>query len=91
MHPGLVTVHFDGKMAEDPPTQERKDNLAVVVTGNDEEHLSGVIEITPGTGEAEVQAVIEILTNNGLVRQIIPAFTDTTASNTGIKKGPVPY
>jgi len=63
------------------------DRIAVIVTGNGQEKLLGIPKMDRGTGEAQVNACIEVIEKWNLRSQIKGLVFDTTASNTGLHKG----
>jgi len=83
----VLTVHWDGKLVEDVAQKCRVDRLAVVVSGNGVSQLLGVPRIPTGTGECQAQAVYQCIEEWGIKNRIKALAFDTTASNTGEKKG----
>ena len=87
--PDKVIVHWDGK------TLTLKGNLksnrvCVYVTGTEAEILRKLLAVpeTPnGTGLAEANTVIEVLTSWNICKEVIGIVFDTTASNTGVDSG----
>lgn len=67
--------------------KETVDRLAVIVSGEDVMKLLGVPIITNGTGEAQAQAVYDLLQTWNIEDRIVAMCFDTTSSNTGLDKG----
>lgn len=88
MNLNTVTVHWDGKMlpkyCEGGKYVER---LAVIASANNTEKLLGVPEVSTGTGEEISSAVYDVLKEWDLISKVQAFSFDTTASNTGRKKG----
>jgi len=63
------------------------DRLAVIVSGDGIMKLLGVPKIHRGTGEAQAQAVYQMINEWKLNNHVQLMCFDTTASNTGIKAG----
>lgn len=82
-----LVVHWDGKMLPALTSKESVDRLAVLVSGEDTMKLLGVPIITAGTGEAQAQAVYELLLEWNLADRINAMCFDTTASNSGNNMG----
>ncbi len=85
---GPLLLHWDGKILPDiDGSKENVDRIAVIVTGNGQEKLLGIPKMDRGTGEAQVNACIEVIEKWNLRSQIKGLVFDTTASNTGLHKG----
>lgn len=86
--PDFAVVHWDSKLIKDLSgrTQER---VAVLVSGspNNPPKLLGISSIENATGTAQHDAVIELLDEWNVTKQIVALVFDTTASNTGKYKG----
>lgn len=66
---------------------KKVERLPIVITQANNEQLLSVPKLSEGTGEATANAVYEALKNNNLVNKAQAACFDTTAVNTGAKKG----
>lgn len=83
-----LLLHWDGKLLPDiAGGTEQVDRIAILVTGGDIEQLLGVPKIARGTGEQQCNACVAALGNWQLKHLIEGMVFDTTASNTGLKKG----
>jgi hypothetical protein len=85
-----LVLHWDSKLLPTTATENVKtleDRIAVVVTGQDFEHLLGVPVAQKGTGKEMARVVIQELNRFGLRDHIIGLSFDTTASNTGLIQG----
>ena len=82
-----LTVHWDGKkMKPGQNSSNVEERLPVVVTGHNlEEQLLGAPRLEEATGEAQSNAVGDILDEWGLSECIEAMCADTRASNTGTK------
>jgi len=63
------------------------DRIVVVVSGAGVEQLLAVPKIKSGTGEEQAQAVTSVLKEWKLVDRLAGMCYDTTAANTGVRKG----
>ena len=81
------TIHWDGKIMLSNDRSRKIDRLAVVATGPSEEFVLGIPELSSSTGEAQAEAVFQLMNEYNLTTTISGMCTDTTASNTGHKKG----
>ena len=95
LKPTLAAVHWDGKMIK-ALTGNSQENQAILVSGEPhflEGKLLNVIKLVDAegnptsTGEAQAEAVIEEIRKWNLQEEIIAFVFDTTASNTGVRKG----
>ena len=84
-----VIVHFDGKIIRDftKATDETKDRLCVLIRHAGETFLLGVPGLDHGTGEAQFDAIVELLNKFEIGGYLHGLCFDTTASNTGRLKG----
>ena len=86
----IFEVHWDGKLL--PSLEwghEKVDRLAIIITFDGKEQLMGVLE-TGGSGLEMAQAVHGTLIDWGIDSKVNAMCFDTTASNTGRKKGVCP-
>jgi len=67
--------------------KESVNRLAVLVSGEGVMKLLGVPKLNRGTGEEQANAVFQFLYEWNIVNRVNFVCFDTTASNTGIKKG----
>lgn len=82
-----LVVHWDGKILLDIVENKKVDRLPVLVSGNDTEKLLGVPKLTSGSGESIADAVLSLMENWNLSSQVQAMSFDTTAANTGVRKG----
>jgi hypothetical protein len=82
-----LTVHWDGKMLPELMSKESVDRLAVLVSGEGVMKLLAVPKLIGGTGEAQAKAIFNLLNEWDIVDRVRLMCFDTTASNTGLKKG----
>lgn len=82
-----LTVHWDGKMLEDITGQEVVDRLPVLISGKGVDQLLCIPKLQSGEGEKIASAVYESLVSWGLLDKVKSMSFDTTASNTGSRKG----
>lgn len=82
-----LVVHWDGKILPDIVDNKKVDRLPVLVSGNDTEKLLGVPKLTSGTGDSIADAVLSMMENWNLSGQVRAMSFDTTAANTGVRKG----
>lgn len=82
-----LTVHWDGKILSELMSKESVDRLAVLVSGEGVMKLLGVPKLTRGTGEEQANAIFQLLNEWNIVNRVNFMCFDTTASNTGIKRG----
>jgi len=82
-----LTVHRDGKILPVLMSKESVDRLVVLVSGEGVMKLLRVPKLTRGTGEEQANAVFQLLDEWNIVNRVNCMCFDTTASNTGIKKG----
>ena len=81
-------AHWDRKISSNIKTGKKQDRLVVTVTGYDnKDQLLGAPELPSGTGEAQADAVYKLLVDWDMVDQVTSICSDTTASNTGVRKG----
>ncbi|XP_065684974.1 uncharacterized protein LOC105847100 [Hydra vulgaris] len=86
----LVQLHFDGKVCHEYTDGKKleQDRLAILINGNKETHLLGILPISSGTGENKKNAIRDILNSFNLTGNI-QAVTFDTRINTGNKNGAV--
>jgi hypothetical protein len=85
---GPLVVHFDGKLLPSitgGPLKE--DRIAILVTGYDTEKLLAVPKASSGTGEVIAKVTLNTLADWNLCNKVVGMSFDTTAANTGLKKG----
>jgi hypothetical protein len=86
-----LVVHWDTKIMNDSTTSvnftSNTDRLAVVVTGCNVEKILGIVKIPVGTGDAQAKATHELLSLWEVSDNVVAMGFDTTATNTGHKKG----
>lgn len=82
-----ATIHWDGKMLPNLLKRKVLDRLPVVITNGETEKLLGVPELNSCTGEAQAEAVLEVVDDWGFDNSIKSLCCDTTASNLGPWKG----
>jgi hypothetical protein len=82
-----LTVHWDGKIMKDVESNETVDRLAIVVSGGGNSKLLAVPKLVSGTGLQTAEAVVTCLEDWNLIDDVKAMCFDTTASNTGEKKG----
>ena len=82
-----LIVHWDGKLLPDLTGTKKVDRLPVLVTSNGESQLLAVPKLPSGTGEAQAQAVFDVLKDWGVDAKVQGMCFDTTSSNTGRHKG----
>lgn len=84
-----LTIHWDGKLLPDLNSKKKIHRLSVDVTGETTAKCLGVPKITASTGEAQAEAVFQLLNEWKLTEKVISMCTDTTGSNTGKHKGAI--
>jgi len=86
---GPLTIHWDGKILPALTGNDKVDWLwlAVLDSGNGVRKLLGVPKLPAGTGEAQANAVYQLIDDWQLTARIQSMCFDTTASNTGSKAG----
>ena len=87
--PGKVTVHWDGKTLTLKGNQ-KSNRVCVYVSGTDADILRKLLAVpeTPnGTGLAEANIVIDLLTSWNICKEVVGIVFDTTSSNTGAESG----
>ena len=88
--PAEAVVHWDGKLLDDN-VEGKSERLAVMVSGNTEQCVQGKLlsarKIENSTGEAQAAEVFRCLQEWGLEEKVRAMSFDTTASNTGSKRG----
>lgn len=82
-----LVVHWDSKLLPALSHKAPEDRLAVYVSGSGNTKLLGVPKIVSSTGEAQAEAIFQLLKEWNLENQISFMCFDTTASNTGVYKG----
>ena len=82
-----LTVHWDGKILEDITGRETVDRLPILVSGEGVDQLLNVPKLDSGTGLSTASAVYETVESWGISNRIKSMCFDTTASNTGLRKG----
>lgn len=82
-----LTIHWDGKILEDITGREKVDRLPILVSGEGVEQLLNVPKLDAGTGIATACAVHETSESWSISNRIKSMCFDTTASNTGLRKG----
>lgn len=82
-----LAVHWDGKLLLDLTGNQKVDRLPIVVAGAGVQKLLSVPKLESGTGERQATAVHECLLEWNLEESVKALVFDTTASNTGKKKG----
>jgi len=88
MSEGPLLLHWDGKLLPDiTGSKEVVDRIAVLVTGGHVEQLLGVPKVGSGSGEDQCNACVRALDEWQLKHLVRGLVFDTTASNTGLKKG----
>ena len=82
-------VHFDGKTLIELNKGKtiKTDRLAVLVNIEGETHLVGVPPLPSSSGEDQCNGVMDLLKEYNLEPKVGGICFDTTASNTGLKKG----
>ena len=89
--PSHTVVHWDGKMLQDEHGEGKSERLAVMVSGNTEQCVQGKIlsarKIESSTGEDQAAEVFRCLQEWSLEDTVRAMCFDTTASNTGRKRG----
>ena len=63
------------------------ERLSMVVTGLDIEKVLGEAKLKSSEGEAQANATFDLIEDWGVKENIVGMSFDTTASNTGIRKG----
>ena len=81
------TVHWDGKLMHDLDSNSKVDRLPVLVTNETEEKLLHIFKLKDGTGSTMSKSIYFALCGHKLDKQVLGMCYDTTASNTGVKKG----
>lgn len=82
-----LVIHWDGKILPHLTTNKKIERLSILVSGNGCEKLLGVPKLTAGTGENTSKAVFDTMKQWNITNQVRAMSFDTTASNTGAKKG----
>lgn len=82
-----LVIHWDGKLLPDITGNKKVERLPILVSGNGFEKLLGVPKLTAGTGENMSDAVFDAMEQWNVTNQVQAMSFDTTASNTGAKKG----
>lgn len=82
-----LTVHWDAKLMPDLIGIENVDRLPVLVSGGGKSKLLGIPKLTSGTGQQMAAAVVECIEDWNITEHVKAMCFDTTASNTGNKKG----
>lgn len=78
-----LVVHWDGKLIPDLTGKEKVDRLPVIVSGEGVSQLLAVPKLATGTGQAQADAVAEVVRQWGVEEDLAGMCFDTTASNTG--------
>lgn len=88
IHRKPLLLHWDSKLLPDiTGRKETVDRIAVLVTSGGEEMLLGIPKICRGSGKNLADACLATLDDWDIRQQIRGLLFDTTASNTGLKKG----
>ena len=82
-----LTLHWDGKLMAELTGDKKVDSLPTVVSGNGIEQLLCVPKLQAGSGQAIANALYDNVKDWELENCICSICFDTTASNTGKKKG----
>lgn len=82
-----LVIHWDGKLMPDITGNNKVERLPILVSGNGCEKLLGVPKLTSATGEKISDAVFDIMQQWNVTNKVRAMSFDTTASNTGVKKG----
>lgn len=82
-----LTVHWDGKMLEDMTGHEVVYRLPVLVSGKGVDQLLSIPKLESGESEQIASGVYECLLSWGITDKVKSMCFDTTASNTGLRKG----
>ena len=82
-----LTVHWDSKLLKDIESNETVDRLAILVSGGGNSKLLAVPKLLSGTGLETAEVVLTCLEDWNLIDDVKAMCFDTTASNTGAKKG----
>lgn len=82
-----LTIHWDGKIMPDITGNENVDRLPILVSGGGKSKLLGVPKLASGSGEHVADAVVKCLQDWNLLDSVHGMCFDTTASNTGNRKG----
>ena len=91
--PKNLTIHFDGKKTTEIKSTGAKisqENLAVHVSytpGYEEGRLLGIPKMGDGKGNTIKDAVVKAVTDHQLQDNVVALCFDTTAANTGKRKG----
>jgi hypothetical protein len=87
--PRFAALHWDGKLISDP-LGVAGERLAVLVSGApqyNEGKLLGIPTLADSTGQAQADASYDLLEVWDIVPSVVALVFDTTASNSGIKRG----
>jgi len=85
---GPLVIHFDGKLLSAIVWGPRKENrVAIIVTGHEMEKLIAIPKVEKGTGEEVAKAASAPLLEWDISDKVVAMSFDTTAANTGRKKG----
>ncbi|GBP27267.1 hypothetical protein EVAR_77281_1 [Eumeta japonica] len=82
-----LVVHWDGKLMPDITGKKKVKRLPILVSGNGCEKLLGVPKLVAGTGKQISDAVFDTVRQWNITNKIQAMSLDTTASNTGARKG----
>jgi hypothetical protein len=80
-------IHWDGKMLPALTGKEIIDRLPVILSDGDFTQILKIPALEDGTGESQAEAVHETLCEWNLREVVVACCFDTTATNTGPKKG----
>jgi hypothetical protein len=78
-----LVIHWDGKLLPDLTGKEKVDRLPVIVSGEGVSQLLAVPKLRTGTGQAQADAVADVVRQWGVAEDLAGMCFDTTASNTG--------
>lgn len=82
-----LVLHWDGKLMADLTGDEKVDRLPIIVSGSGAEQLLRVPKLSSGTGKAMADALMDAVSDWGIVDRIKALSFDTTSSNTGRLNG----
>ena len=82
-----MVLHWDGKLMEALTGDEKVDRLPIIVSGSGTEQLLRIPKLSSGTGQAIADALMETVSDWGIVDNIKALSFDTTASYTGRMNG----
>lgn len=82
-----MVLHWDGKLMEDLTGDEKVDRLPIIVSGSGTEQLLCIPKLASGTGKAMADAMMDTVSDWGIVDSIKALSFDTTSSNTGRMNG----